>query len=199
MTAKIIGISGSPRKEKSSTFFLRHCLEAAAESPGVQTELYELADMNINGCISCDQCKKDFSCSQDDDFQKFLTVFSDTDIAGLIIATPVYLGTMSSQTKAFLDRCVVFRRNKAMLRNKVGGAIAVGGFRHGGQETAIHAIHSAMLIQDMVIVGDGNTTFHFGGTGWSGHPEGYEKDEFGMATVKNLGNRVAEIALQMQK
>jgi multimeric flavodoxin WrbA len=198
MTAKIIGVSGSPRKGMSTSFFLKQCLQAAEETAGISTELIELADMNIQGCIACGTCTKEFSCSQEDDFQQFLSLFSDQNLAGLIVASPVYFGTMTSQTKAFLDRCVVFRRNGAMLRNKAGGALAVGGFRHGGQETTIHSIHSAFLIQDMVIVGDGNTTFHFGGTGWSGHPDGYEKDEFGIATVKNLGLRVAEVALKMQ-
>ncbi len=84
-----------------------------------------------------------------------------------------------------------------MLRNKVGDVIAVGGFRHGGQETMIRTVHAAMLIQDMVIVGDGYTSFHFGGAVWSGHPEGYEKDTFGLDTVRNLGRRVADVAIRI--
>ncbi|MFZ0243699.1 MAG: hypothetical protein WAL90_18820, partial [Desulfobacterales bacterium] len=74
---------------------------------------------------------------------------------------------------------------------------AVGGFRHGGQETTIQAVHAAMLIQDMIIVGDGHATFHYGGTMWSGHPEGYEKDAFGLQTVQNLGRRVAALAVRL--
>jgi multimeric flavodoxin WrbA len=81
-----------------------------------------------------------------------------------------------------------------MLRDKIGGVIAVGGFRHGGQETTIHAVHAAMLIQDMIIVGDGHTTFHYGGTIWSGHPEGFEKDVFGLETARYLGGRMASLA-----
>ena len=84
-----------------------------------------------------------------------------------------------------------------MLRDKIGGVIAVGGFRHGGQETTIHAVHAAMLIQDMIIVGDGHTTYHYGGTIWSGHPEGFQKDVFGLETVRNLGRRVASSASRL--
>jgi multimeric flavodoxin WrbA len=113
------------------------------------------------------------------------------------LETPVYFGTMTAQAKAFLNRCVVFRRNGTMLRDKIGGVIAVGGFRHGGQETTIRAVHAAMQIQDMIIVGDGHTTFLYGGTIWSGHPEGFKKDAFGLETVRNLGRRVASLALRL--
>jgi hypothetical protein len=47
------------------------------------------------------------------------------------------------------------------------------------------------------IVGDGHTTFHYGGTIWSGHPEGFEKDAFGLETVRNLGRRVASLASRL--
>ncbi len=199
MEAKIIGIAGSPRKGMSTCFFLKHCLQSAQETEGITTELIELADLHVQGCIACDTCFNEFACSQEDDFQQFLEKFSDKSLAGVIIASPVYFGGMSSQMKAFLDRCIVFRRNGVMLRNKVGGVLTVGRFRNGGQEIAIQSIHAALLIQDMVLVGDGNTTLHFGGTGWSGHPEGYEKDEFGLATARNLGQRVAEIAAKIHR
>lgn len=198
MSMKIIGVAGSPRKNMATSFALKTCLEAVKEhSNDVVTEFIDLADYQINECLACDTCKNEFKCSQDDDFQNLLPKFSDPDFAGLIVATPVYFGTMTSKTKAFLDRCVVLRRNGAMLRNKVGGVIAVGGMRHGGQVSTIQAVHAAMLIQDMVIVGDGYSTYHFGGTIWSGHPNGYEQDEFGLETSRNLGKRVVDIAQKM--
>ena len=54
-----------------------------------------------------------------------------------------------------------------------------------------------MLVQDMVIVSDGRPTSHFGGTVWGGHPEGVGSDAFGLATARNLGKRVAEVALKL--
>ncbi len=198
MSIKIIGVAGSPRKGKATSFALNACLEAIKKNYNdVATECIDLADYQINECLACDKCKSEFACSQDDDFPNLLPTFSDPELAGLIVATPVYFGTMSSKVKAFLDRCVIFRRNGALFRNKVGGVIAVGGMRHGGQVTAIQSVHAAMLIQDMVIVGDGYSTYHFGGTLWSGHPNGYEQDEFGLETARNLGCRVVDVAKKM--
>ena len=192
---RIVGICCSPRKGKTTSYSLQACLNAVREAhPEVDTDIIELAGMKIGGCIACGECMKKLGCSQQDDFEKMIPVLSDDTLAGLIIATPVYFGSMSSQCKAFMDRCVMFRRNGFLLRDKVGGVIAVGGFRNGGQEIAIQTVHSAMLVQDMIVVGDGKPGAHFGGTMWGAYPEGIEKDDFGLKTVQNLGRRVTEVA-----
>ena len=195
---KIIGISCSPRKGKTTRYALDHCLKAITEKfPEVELEIIDLAGIQVGGCIACGQCAKKLECSQKDAFNDLIPALSNPEPAGMIVATPVYLGTMSSQCKAFLDRCVMFRRNGFLFRNMVGGVIAVGGFRNGGQEAAIQQVHASMLVQDMIIVGDGSPTSHFGGTMWSGQPDGIEGDDAGLPTVQNLGCRVAELALRL--
>jgi multimeric flavodoxin WrbA len=93
----------------------------------------------------------------------------------------------------------MFRRNGFLLRDKVGGVIAVGGVRNGGQELTIQMVQAAMLVQDMIVVSEGKPTSHYGATLWSGHPDGIEKDTFGLETARNLGKRVAEVAAKMHK
>ena len=193
---KIIGVSASPRRKKSTHFLLEQCLQEVkktAESMGtfLETELVDLAPLKFNGCISCDKCKKGILCSQQDDFQQLIPTFSDPDIKGIIIATPVYMGSMTSQAKAFLDRSVLFRRNGFLFKDKLGGVIAVGGSRNGGQELTIQAVQAGMMIHDMVIVGDGG---HFGGAAWGNHPDGYKEDTTGIDSVRQLGKRMAEVA-----
>lgn len=195
---KIIGVCCSPRKGKTTKYALEMCLNSINEVyPQVDTELIELADMKINGCLACGQCMKILECSQKDDFEKIMPILSDQALVGLILATPVYFGSMNSQCKAFLDRCVIFRRNGFLLRDKVGGVISVGGVRNGGQTATIQAVHAAMLVQDMVLVGDGKPGAHFGGTMWSNCPEGIENDDIGLKTVQSLGRRVAELAFKI--
>jgi multimeric flavodoxin WrbA len=197
---KIVGISCSPRKGKGTTYALEVCLQAVKETaPDVETMLIELSDMKVNGCVACGKCTKVLECSQEDDFIKMIPILSDSELAGLVVATPVYFGSMASQCKAFLDRCVMFRRNGFLLRDKVGGVIAVGGHRSGGQELTIQSVHAAMLVQDMVVVSEGRPTSHYGATLWSGHPDGIEKDTFGLEITRNLGKRVAEVAARMHR
>lgn len=196
---KIIGVSASPRKEQSTFFILEECLVEArvtAETAGfgLETETIDLAKLKINGCIACDACKKGLLCSQKDDFRELIEKLADPEIVGIIIASPVYMGSMSSQAKAFIDRSVLFRRNGFRFKNILGGALAVGGSRNGGQELTIQAIHAGMMIHDMIIVGDGD---HFGGTAWGRYPEGYNADTTGITTARSLGRRMVEVAGKM--
>jgi multimeric flavodoxin WrbA len=196
---KIIGVSASPRKNKSTHFLLQQCLaeiKQAAESLGktLETELVDLAPLKFNGCISCDKCKKGVLCSQMDDFQQLIPTFADPEVKGIIIATPVYMGSMTSQAKAFIDRSVLYRRNGFMFKDMVGGVITVGGSRNGGQEQTIKAVHAGMMIHDMIIVGNGG---HFGGAAWGNHPDGYENDATGINSVRQLGRRMTEVVCKL--
>ena len=196
---KFIGIASSPRRGKSSRFLLERCFSAmktAAEEQGqdITIEIVDLAKMKFAGCISCDFCKKGLQCSQKDDFQPMLEKLADPELAGILVSTPVYMGSMTSQAKAFLDRTVAHRRNGFMLRNKLGGVITVGGSRNGGQELTIQGVHAAMMIHDMIIVGDGD---HFGGIAWGNHSGGYESDLVGVASAEKLGQRLAQVALKI--
>ncbi len=197
---KIIGVSASARKNKSTHFLLEQCLDESRRTSellgkSLEVELIDLAPLKIHGCIACDKCKKGVLCSQDDDYQSLIPKFADPEVVGIIVASPVYMGSMSSQAKAFIDRTVLFRRNGFMFKNKLGGAIAVGGSRNGGQELTIQAVHAAMMIHDMIIVGDGD---HFGGAAWANHPDGYQGDATGISTARNLGRRMSEVACMLQ-
>ena len=46
-----------------------------------------------------------------------------------------------------------------------------------------------------IIVGDGD---HFGGAAWANHPDGYEADTTGIATARNLGIRMGEVAARLR-
>lgn len=195
---RILGVCASPRRGQTSFTALETALAAAQEIvPGIETQLVELAGQQVNGCLACGKCLKEVRCSQDDYMDELLPLLTQKDLGGIIIASPVYLGCMTSQAKAFLDRTVPLRRNGFLLRNKVGGAIAVGGVRNGGQSLVLQQIHAAMLVQDMVVVSDGQPTSHFGGTGFSGIEGGMKNDEFGLATAANLGRRVAGVAAKL--
>ena len=192
---KLIGISCSPRKGRTTAAALRACLEAAKEvSPQVEIELIDLGGLKINGDVAAGIPLAD---GQQDDFPKIETKLREPNVAGIIIGTPVYFSGMSSLCKAFIDRWMVFRRNFD-LRNKVGGGIAVGAARNGGQELTLQSIHASMLCQDMIIVSDGKPTARLGGILVSSNDD-ISKDETGLTTAKGLGRRVAELALLVTK
>ena len=79
----------------------------------------------------------------------------------------------------------------------MGGALAVGGARNGGQERIIQDLHGFFFGEEMVVVGDGKPTSHSGATLWNHWKDDLAQDEEGMKTAKHLGRRVAEIALKL--
>ncbi len=195
---KILGISCSSRKEMATHKALEHCLNAARrEHSEIDTDILDLADFVVHGCRACGLCQDSLQCSIRDEFRNLIPILADEDVKGMIVGTPVYLGSMAAQCKAFLDRTVMFRRNGFIFRDRVGGALAVGGVRNGGQEIAIQAIQAAMLCHDMIVVSDGVDTAHFGGTVWSGAEGDVEKDAVGLETAANLGRRVADVVCKM--
>lgn len=196
---KILGISCSPRKEQTTYAALDVCLTSARSiDSSIDTQLIELAGLDIRPCVACGGCKKTLACTIKDDFSSLIPVLSDKEVGGMIIGTPVYFGSMTAQCKAFLDRCVMFRRNGWIFQDRVAGVLAVGGVRNGGQELTMQAVQAACLCHDMICVSDGRETAHFGAALWSGGPDGLENDAIGLETTRNLGRRVAELACRLK-
>jgi multimeric flavodoxin WrbA len=192
---KILGVACSPRKGKTTAAGLQVCLDAAkAVSPNVEVELLDLGGLNINGCLAAGV---PLPAGQEDDFLKVAPKLADAKVAGIIVGSPVYFGSMSSLCKAFLDRLMAFRKNNFALSNKVAGALAVGSARNGGQELTIQGIQAALMCHEMLLVGDGRPTAHRGATLWNNGKDDISGDEVGIATAKNLGRRVAEVALRL--
>jgi len=186
---KIVGLSCSPRKGKTTAAAIQVCLDAAkAAGPNIEVELVELAGMNIPVF--------DPAAPGSADFEKVAAKLTDPKVAGIILGTPVYFSGMSSLCKAFLDQCMAFRKNQFALSGKVAGVLAVGGVRNGGQELAIESVQAALLCQEMILVGDGRPTAHTGATLLNTNDD-ISGDEVGLSTAKNLGRRVAEVALRV--
>lgn len=190
---KIIGIIGSPRTGSNTEIYVNKALKAAREI-GADTEVINIAKAEIEPCIACNICKSTGECAIYDDMQDISRKLQEAD--GIIIASPVYFGNVTSQLKMFMDRSRPLRID-FKLKDKVAGAISVGASRNGGQETTISAIHEFLLIQDAIIVGDGAPKAHYGGAGVSGAAGEAINDDMGLETSANLGKRVAELAQKL--
>jgi multimeric flavodoxin WrbA len=189
---KILGVCGSARKGKTTATALQVALEAAkaVDPERIEIELIELAGRNINGLVAAGV---PLPPDQKDDFLPLEPKIADPAVRGIIVGSPVYFGDMSSLCKGFLERLMVFKKTMA-LSNRVGGALAVAGARNGGQEHTLRSIQAALFSQEMVVVGDGRPTCHYGATLWNNAKDDIMQDAAGLATAKNLGRRVAEIA-----
>ena len=98
---KVIGFSGSPRKDANTDRLVQHVL-AGAQGAGAEIAFFRPADLSIKGCVSCYYCKTHDTCSTKDDMQKLYKEIHSAD--AVVIGFPVYMGQMTGQTKIFVDR-----------------------------------------------------------------------------------------------
>lgn len=99
---KIIGINTSPRQNSNSRIALEKALETV-ESKGASVKKFDLNKLNIKTCQACDYCvEHDGQCSLEDDMQQIYEEIGEA--YGIILATPIYMGNVSSNAKIFIDR-----------------------------------------------------------------------------------------------
>jgi multimeric flavodoxin WrbA len=193
---KIVGVCCSPRVGKTTAVSLEACLKAAEEvdPDGIEIEMIELAEMKIPGNVAAGV---PLEPGERDDFPQLVPKLSDPKVAGVIVGTPVYFSNMSALCKAFLDRCVTFRKMDFALSGKVAGVLAVGGARNGGQEMTVQSVQAALLCQDMIVVGTGLSSTRSGAMLWNKPDREISEDEIGMTGARELGRRVAEVARRL--
>ena len=186
----IVGICGSPRNG-ATEFILRDAL-ATLEMKDMATSFFTVRGKNIGFCRHCDYCLKNKECIINDDMKIVYGLLKQAK--GIIIATPVYNGGVSAQTKALMDRCrAISAADPNVFKYKVGMAIAVGGDRVGGQEPAIQQIHNFYVLNGVIPVSGGPFGANLGASFWSHDTlEGAKADKEGFRSLKKTIKRFTE-------
>jgi len=201
---KILGISGSPRKERNTEYLLNAALEAASKVEGAETELIRLSDYRILPCDGCNLCTKEGSCplDQQDDAEKLREKLQEADAA--IIAAPSYFSSVPGIAKNFMDRSRPLKMKGHLLAGKIVSALSVSGLRNGGGEAVVDEILRFSLSHGMIVVGgvgDPLTQASFGVGALQGDA-GWRRtsgDEIALQGARNVGKRVAEVALTLKR
>jgi multimeric flavodoxin WrbA len=126
---KILAVSGSPRKESNTDIIIRAILKGAEEA-GHQTEFIKINDLEVSPCQACGYCRErpERWCKLKDDGALLLEKTIECDV--LVFGTPIYMGGVSAQAKAYLDRWYSFkdinRITKLNRDRKVIGVYAQG-------------------------------------------------------------------------
>lgn len=188
---KVVGISGSSRKNGNTAIIIKTIFEELSKV-GIETELIQLADIDIQPCRACFACKGKRNCVfKNDGFSDVFNRMVDAD--GIILGSPVYSADVSSKMKAFLDRGgVVVATNPGLLKHKTGASVAA--VRRAGGVTAVDTMNHFMLNKEMIVVGS---------TYWNmvyGREIGdVMNDEEGIANMRNLGQNMAWLLKQTSR
>ena len=121
---KVLGISGSPRKEGTSGTY--KLVKTVVENTGCEYEIVSLRGKKISGCIACLGCAKDNICKVKDDLEPLREKLVEAD--AFVIGGPNYFSTLNALTHAFFERWFQFRHQAgSTMWGKLAVAVGVGG------------------------------------------------------------------------
>ncbi len=183
---KVVAFNGSPRPQGNTTILLRHVL-AELEAEGIETELVQLADLQLTGCTACLSCAKtaDNRCTglEDDGLNDCVQRMLAAD--AVLIGSPTYFANCTAATQALMERSgYVTRKSGNGLARKLGAAVVA--VRRGGALHAFDSINHWFLINEMVVVGSS-----YWNLGVGHDPGDVEADAEGLATMRTLGRNMA--------
>jgi len=186
---KVVGVVGSPRKDGNTEFLLKEAL-SAAKSAGAKTEVILLHDKTIGPCDGCLSCHKTSKCRIEDDFQSVFEKMKEAD--GIILASPVYFGSVTPQMKSLIDRAgyinVVTPAPDRPLKNKVGCPIVVA--RKSGHFLTYAQMLIFFLTSSMIVPG--------GAIASALEKGDVVKDEEGIKMARGIGKRIVWLTKKLQ-
>ena len=132
---KVIAVNGSPRP-KGNTYLSLKTVCNALEKQNIETEIIQVGNMELKGCISCYRCKDGHCYFSDEKFRGIVDKIHAAD--GLLLGSPVYYASIAGTMKCFLDR--LFFPNGGRMRLKVGAAVSV--LRRSGGVTTFDQLNN---------------------------------------------------------
>lgn len=99
----IVCVLGSPHGVGGNTFRLVQSVLEGVRRRGGKVLIAQLEGGVVLPCQGCENCHREGDCPQEDGFEEIRLAIEDAD--GVILASPNYLGNVSAQFKAFMDRC----------------------------------------------------------------------------------------------
>jgi multimeric flavodoxin WrbA len=188
---KVLILNGSPRANGNTSIAVKELVKTF-ETEGVETEVMQIGNQDIRGCIACGSCGKTGKCVFDDAVNLIAPKFEKAD--GLIVASPVYYASANATLIACLDR--LFYSTGFDKTMKVGASVVVA--RRGGLSATFDELNKYFTISGMPVASSQYWNSVHGRT-----PGEAEKDLEGLQTMRTLARNMSflmkSIALGKEK
>jgi multimeric flavodoxin WrbA len=144
LTMKVIAFNGSPHSDGVVAKGISVMAEEL-EKAGIETEIIQVGNQSIHGCMDCHKCRELKHCviTTDPVFDCFKKM---QEAEGIILGSPVYYGGVAGTFKSFLDR--LFFPGAAM-KYKVGATVV--SLRRSGGITTFHQLNNYLNLAQMLI------------------------------------------------
>ena len=176
---KVLLVNGSPNREGCTYTALKEVSKTLEEN-GIDTEIFQVGNKHIGGCIGCGSCKKTGECFMEDGVNEFVEKAKEAD--GFVFGSPVYYAAASGSITSFLDRA--FYSGGKHMAFKPGAVICSA--RRAGTTSTLDQLSKYLTICNMPVVSSQYWNMVHGNT-----PEEVKKDLEGMQTMRVLGRNMA--------
>ncbi|MBQ6507651.1 MAG: flavodoxin family protein [Clostridia bacterium] len=177
--AKVLLLNGSPHPKGCTATALMEMIPVFS-SAGIETELIQVGNKDIRGCVSCGSCGKTGKCVFDDLVNEVAAKFETAD--GLVVGSPVYYGSPNGTILAFMDR--LFYSTPFSKHLKVGAAVVSA--RRGGNTASFDVLNKYFTISGMPVA---SSTYWNQVHGFTA--EDVKKDLEGLQTMRNLARNMS--------
>ena len=177
--SKVLILNGSPHKNGCTARALEEMIRVFTEE-GVETELIQVGNQAIRGCIACNSCAGTGRCVFDDLVNEVAPKFEEAD--GLVVGSPVYYGSPNGNILSFMDR--LFYSTHFSKHMKVGASVV--SCRRGGNTASFDVLNKYFTISAMPVA---SSTYWNQVHGFSA--EDVEKDREGLQTMRNLARNMS--------
>lgn len=110
----ILAISSSPRRNGNSELLLQS-FTSGLENEGWEINTIRIHGLKIHPCQACDRCATTGECVIEDDMQSIFPQVASAN--AMVMATPIFFGSVSAQLKTFIDRFQCWWHAKYTLKN----------------------------------------------------------------------------------
>jgi multimeric flavodoxin WrbA len=189
---KVVAFNGSARKDGNTAILINVVLEELKKE-GIGGELIQMAGENLQGCVACYKCfkTKDCRCANDKDrMNEYIAKMREAD--GVLLGSPTYFSDVTSNMRAFIERCgFVGRANDYVLKRKVGSSVVA--VRRAGAIPAFSSMNLFLHYMQMIMPGSS-----YWNIGIGRDPGEVLKDAEGIETMKTLGENMAWLLKRLQ-
>ena len=141
---KILMLNGSPRPNGNTAMALGE-MEKVFAAEGLETELIQVGNRDVRGCIACGRCAQLGRCVFDDLVNQLAPKFEACD--GLVVGSPVYYASANATLVALLTR--LFYSTPFDKTMKVGAAVVAA--RRGGLSATFDELNKFFTISGMPV------------------------------------------------
>lgn len=141
---KVLILNGSPRPNGNTSIAVNELVKIFSEE-NIETEVVQIGNKDIRGCIACGFCFKNGKCAFDDVVNELAAKFEAAD--GLVLASSVYYASANATLIACLDR--LFYSTHFDKTMKVGASVVVA--RRGGCSATFDELNKYFTICGMPV------------------------------------------------